>query len=236
MRQGEIPELRHCNKCDGDRPLSDFGPTHPHCKPCKNKAEKSRRAKRIEEVRAYDRARYILRRSERLEYCKAYQASGGATAKRKNSSYQRLPESTAESRIEIPVISVLEKRDQKIRRLEINKSGIRKALRDRSRAFFKRGAWRDLIGADFGFVKIQIESHFSEGMNWSNRGVFWHIDHHIPISHFNLNDPAEAKMAFNWRNLRPLEAHKNLEKHDSMPDDSKEFLELLRKAVDIESH
>jgi len=42
----------------------------------------------------------------------------------------------------------------------------------------------------------------------------WHIDHVIPLSHFNLENPHEQLIAFNWRNTMPLSAKENLAKNN----------------------
>ena len=45
-----------------------------------------------------------------------------------------------------------------------------------------------------------------------NYGKIWHIDHVIPISLFNLDNPENCLLAFNWRNTMPLLAYHNLAK------------------------
>ncbi len=226
--------VKHCNKCNEDKLLSEFGPTHPHCKRCKNLAEKSRRAKNIESIRAYDRARYELRRKDKIEYCKVYQATNGSNVKKRNSSYTRLPKDDPSK---VPVINgndVIENRIARAKRIEIHRTGIRKILRQRAREFFRNGKWRKMIGGDFALVKTHVESLFKKGMTWDNRGSYWHLDHHIPISHFDITDEYQARLAFNWRNLRPLTVHENLSKSHKLPPDYKEFVEYLKKSVDAQ--
>lgn len=46
-----------------------------------------------------------------------------------------------------------------------------------------------------------------------NRGSEWHIDHVIPLSHFDLNDELQQRIAFNWRNTMPFSAYENLKKN-----------------------
>jgi len=46
-----------------------------------------------------------------------------------------------------------------------------------------------------------------------NRGKEWHIDHVIPLCHFNMEDEEEQKIAFNWRNTAPLTPYENLAKN-----------------------
>jgi hypothetical protein len=64
----------------------------------------------------------------------------------------------------------------------------------------------------------------SEYLNWllnnnlgytlDNRGNEWHIDHVIPLSHFNLDDEEQQLIAFNWRNTTPLSVKENLSKNN----------------------
>jgi hypothetical protein len=49
-----------------------------------------------------------------------------------------------------------------------------------------------------------------------NRGQVWHIDHVIPLSHFNLDNEEEQLIAFNWRNTTPLLAKENLSKNNKI--------------------
>jgi hypothetical protein len=49
-----------------------------------------------------------------------------------------------------------------------------------------------------------------------NHGEIWHIDHVIPLSHFDLNDDKQMFLAFNWRNTMPLAVKDNLKKHNKI--------------------
>jgi len=57
-----------------------------------------------------------------------------------------------------------------------------------------------------------IEFQFYDGMNWNNYGKYWHIDHTLPVSNFDFENEEQIKKCFNWINLRPLRAEKNLSK------------------------
>lgn len=49
-----------------------------------------------------------------------------------------------------------------------------------------------------------------------NRGSEWHIDHVIPLSHFNLENEEQQLIAFNWRNTMPLSCKENLKKNNKI--------------------
>lgn len=51
---------------------------------------------------------------------------------------------------------------------------------------------------------------------YKNGDGIWHIDHVIPVSHFDLNNLDEQMIAFNWRNTMPLIAKDNLSKNNKI--------------------
>ena len=58
--------------------------------------------------------------------------------------------------------------------------------------------------------------HNNNGYNLDNQGIIWHIDHVIPLSHFDLENEDEQMIAFNWRNTMPLSAKENLTKNNKI--------------------
>ena len=49
-----------------------------------------------------------------------------------------------------------------------------------------------------------------------NYGQVWHIDHVIPLSHFDFENEQDRLVAFNWRNTMPLLAKENLSKNNKI--------------------
>ncbi len=73
----------------------------------------------------------------------------------------------------------------------------------------------DLLGCSLSDFKKHLENKFQKGMNWKNhswRG--WHIDHIIPLSHFDLRDSEQIKKAAHYSNTQPLWALENLRKNN----------------------
>ena len=69
----------------------------------------------------------------------------------------------------------------------------------------------DLIGCSVSILRKHIERQFTERMSWNNYGQ-WHVDHIVPCANFDLTDPVQQKMCFNYMNLQPLWADDNLKK------------------------
>ena len=50
-------------------------------------------------------------------------------------------------------------------------------------------------------------------MTWDNYGINgWELDHIYPCAKFNLEQPYEQKICFNWFNYQPLWAEDNRRK------------------------
>ena len=80
----------------------------------------------------------------------------------------------------------------------------------------KSGAIENLTGCSIVDLVKHIESKFTAKMTWGNYGSYWHLDHIIPISSFDLADPKQSKQANHWTNLQPLEAAANISKSNTM--------------------
>lgn len=57
-----------------------------------------------------------------------------------------------------------------------------------------------------------LETQFTEGMNWNNYGSFWHLDHIVPISWFDLT--TQFNEVWELSNLQPMKSFENLSKNN----------------------
>lgn len=81
----------------------------------------------------------------------------------------------------------------------------------------KSGKTLMLVGCTPKELAAHLESLFLPGMTWDNRSVNgWHIDHIIPVSKFDLNDPQQQAAAFHYTNLQPLWASENRRKSNKV--------------------
>jgi hypothetical protein len=97
----------------------------------------------------------------------------------------------------------------------------------------KTGSSIDLIGCSIDQFKLYLESQFKSKMtweNWSHSG--WHIDHIIPLAKFDLTDPMQQKLAFNYKNTQPLWAKDNLSKNKYISDEEyHKQIEILKREI-----
>ena len=71
---------------------------------------------------------------------------------------------------------------------------------------------------------------YSPEFTMENRVSVWHIDHVIPLSKFDLDDPVQQLIAFNWRNTAPLSVRENLAKnHRIIPSQIEQHLAKLEE-------
>lgn len=87
------------------------------------------------------------------------------------------------------------------------------ALKNDSRNWNKPCRTIEFLGCSYKFLKEYLEVRFLAGMTWNNYGVNgWHVDHIIPCCSFDLTNPEQQKICFNYTNLRPMWAEDNRKK------------------------
>lgn len=86
----------------------------------------------------------------------------------------------------------------------------------------------ELLGCSIEYLKDYLEKQFEPGMSWDNYGE-WHIDHIIPCSYFDLTDPIQQQICFNFRNLQPLWAKDNNQKKNKLPENYQEIFNQIKE-------
>lgn len=77
----------------------------------------------------------------------------------------------------------------------------------------------ELIGCSAAEYRQHLENLFKDGMSWDNYGADvnnWSVDHRIPLSFFNMDDPIEQLQAFYYKNCQPLWNKENKSKNDTI--------------------
>ena len=96
----------------------------------------------------------------------------------------------------------------------------------------KAGSFSKIFGCTKEMLLAHIESQFTEGMSWENRGNYWHLDHIMPLS---LLDMVSCELTFrsanNYRNLRPMIGKENISKGNKVTDDMIAAFEELKATI-----
>lgn len=101
--------------------------------------------------------------------------------------------------------------DNVFRMSKLVRSRVRKAIA--AKGYTKRSTVMSMVGCDWGTLKRHIESRFTDGMSWDNRGQ-WHIDHIVPLASANTEE--ELIKLCHYTNLQPLWAEDNFTKSDKI--------------------
>jgi len=66
-------------------------------------------------------------------------------------------------------------------------------------------------------LMVHLELQFKDSMNWDNYG-FWHVDHKLPITHFNIQEMGDEEFMRCWslENLQPMWAEENIRKSNKI--------------------
>lgn len=158
---------------------------------------------------------YIKNRTKRLAYIKKYVAEN----KEKVAAYKRSIRDIEKARKRSP-----ESRAKKNawRRAKIAsdpawamadrlRKRVGRAIRDYAPGMKLRKT-QEYIGCSMDEFMRHIESKFLPGMSWDNRST-WHLDHIRPCATFDLMDPEQQRVCFNYLNLQPLWSTDNIKKH-----------------------
>jgi len=69
-----------------------------------------------------------------------------------------------------------------------------------------------LLGCERDHLITHLQVQFKKGMNWDNYGNKWAVDHHIPITAFDLNNKKEFEACWHFSNLKPMWVKDNIRK------------------------
>lgn len=211
--------MKVCTKCGVEKDESEFHKNHKRCKGCFNKQTKEYRTKnralvlerkkkyRIEnkeEILEKQKEYYNENIEKRLDYAKEYRNKNPD----KNKEYMK-------------EYYITHKEEKKIYGRKYNKERYDSdpyyrftiCLRSRIRIAFKnysiKGKSKSCkeYGIDFKSIYDKIGYKDDPTM---------HLDHVIPLSVFDLDNPEHVRLAHLPENLRWLDATENLQKHDSI--------------------
>jgi hypothetical protein len=202
----EVPDgMKHCTKCDTDKPITDFHARIRNgkmgimyrCKPCDNS---------------------VSRQERKTLYADPEKKANLLALNRKNHE-KNAPKYYAQ------------KQDRLIKNPILR---IPTLLRSRFRSKLNSGqGWEKYTGCSYEFLYGWFEYQFrlvktfnNINMGWENKDG-WHIDHVIPCDSFDFTNEEHIKICFHWSNVAPMLASANLSKGNKI------IPQLIRRQVCI---
>jgi len=191
--------LKKCSVCKTEKPLDAFSKHrcrrdgfNSSCRVCRSKADKAYSTKHKEKIKAYLRDYYQKNKQKAKEY------------QIKNKERRRVNKKNWDLKNKEHVRQYIKTKWKNNPAFRIGET-IRIALRQ----FLKNPHYKAKQMLDIGCtaeeLKYHIEKQFEPGMTWDNWGYYgWHLDHKIPLSHFDLTIRAEYLKACNFANIQPL--------------------------------
>ncbi len=216
--------LKTCNKCLVERSLDSFAKDNSTkdflqctCRFCAKALYRENKDKIDAQHRQYyynnkdtvstkQRDYYHANSNKVLVRQKQYNAQNAEVIKVYNKKYKK------ENRIKFNLKNTT-KRKQNIQfRISCN---LRTRLHHAMRSKNKIGSAVGDLGCTSEFLTKHLAAQFSSYMTWDNYGIFWQIDHIIPLCHFDLTKRDQFLEACNYKNLRPLEIQEHKTKSRS---------------------
>ena len=193
---------KECSLCNETKPNSSFITRRTYCKECNNKSRRERYEENEEYRSKTIKQAIVFKKNKIFENKKINLEELGEGNKKCNYCHTIKP----------------------CERFRYNRLKCRDCERDDPIDKFKRIIRSRIYSSLHNKTKHTIEylgCTCKEYLQWmlngnytlENRGKEWHIDHVIPLCHFNMEDKEEQMIAFNWRNTAPLTPYENLAKN-----------------------
>lgn len=213
----ELSGTKKCIECDQEKDIQRFRPLRNVCKDCNNEKrkiymkdyyEKNKKEWKEKERTRNEKLTKLQEEEQKIKECRDCKKNKLTSEFRLNR--KRCKDCERKENREW----VLDKRhtDPIYKFISNCRTRLVQAVRKEN----KKQSTIEYLGEDIDFIKEWIIFNFSDSMTWENQGSFWHIDHVIPVSRFNLETEDDVIRCFNWKNLSPLTKKENLTKSSNI--------------------
>lgn len=222
--------LKKCTLCKQEKTLDQFYQNMhkgqlrytSRCKECTIKESRKYREGNKKKI-SVSRKQYREKNHEKIieKSRKDWDENKDKRNKSRRDARKKDPEKYSKSAIEWR-----EKNRDKVRQYKkkyYQKYKVQELYRKRVRAEIKnkkKGKYTDILGCSYDFLKQWFEFNFKldeyQNIDWDNQGAVWHIDHVLPCSKFDMNNPDDQKKCFHWKNLVPLLKEINMSKSNKI--------------------
>ena len=201
--------MKCCSTCRVEKPLDDFYKNAKRCKACERDYQKKYRDKNRTRLNAQRKKWYANLPTEHKDRINKRQLEYNKNRKDFIRAYDK------KWRKENPdkVKRYKQKCHEQLMKEDIQYKLASNLRRRLLTANYRGGSAVRHLGCSVAELKAYLEDRFEQGMSWENYGrKGWHIDHIIPLSHFDLSNEDDIKVACHYTNLQPMWAKHNLRK------------------------
>ena len=202
-------ENKCCSRCNKIKENDKFVKNKNFCKECKNlKDRQNRLEKKIKKIEEIENV--IGKENKKCIYCnnifqKSYfRHNKCIDCKRKDDNEYKTKDFIKQKKI------IKRQTNINCKIHHLHSSRIRQCLKYKSKKTI------EYLGCNTEEYFNWLKYNFTDTICLENHSKIWHIDHVIPISHFNLEKIDEQMIAFNWRNTMPLLIKENLSKNNKI--------------------
>jgi hypothetical protein len=217
----EDPNIKKCNTCGREKPMSAFfyegskNKPKARCKSCNRKKRIDARSKKLgREWRLKDKYKCDIEGHKVCTKCMSAKKYEEFNVNRSGPKEGKLFSICKECDLaKYNKLRIKNKKKDAKKRKERYRTDknhrLRLCIRRRIQMAVKHNAKSastfDLLGCTIPEYKTYLESKFKTGMTWDNYGRYgWHIDHVKPCAMFDLSDKEQQKECFHYSNTQPL--------------------------------
>lgn len=200
-----------CSKCNVEKDIFEFYPTKfsytARCKVCIREKNREYKNNNKEYYSEYNKKYREDNREELINYSKNWREENRSSfAEKRREYYQENMEYIKKRNYEY---CKNRRKSDPLYKLTL---GIRCLILASFKTQYTKKSKKtmEILGCTFEEFKGYLESKFDENMNWTNQGIYWHMDHIIPIS--SAKSVEEVYQLNHYTNFQPLYWKDNLSK------------------------
>ena len=205
--------MKKCTKCKIERELIEFSKDRtrldglfPQCKKCKKIDDDKSYLNNKNKIIAKSKKWNEENKERRKEYRRQYNLKNKEVENQKCREWSKLNRHKANEYLKNRILNdPLFKLSSSIRTL------IRISMK--GNGYSKKTKTYNILGCTFEEFKSHLESQFTEGMTWENKGQ-WHMDHIYPVS-LAIDEDHIIKLN-HYTNFQPLWAKDNISKSNKL--------------------
>ena len=206
--------MKTCGRCKITKENTEFHKNksnkdglHFLCKTCRKKESIDRK----QHTQKYNQSYWNKNKEILTRRNKKYRIENEDKINKQRKEYRNRPEIRIHNKQKAEEYKPIRNKKNKERRKTDLNFRLKEVIKSKFHKFIKgeRLYFKEVIGLEQKMFIKWIEFLWNDKMNWDNYGIYWDIDHILPLSCFNFQNKKEIKICYNWKNMQPLESKEN---------------------------